>query len=455
MVGTRTSKGCDTCRKRKIKCRQERPECSACVLSGWKCPGYIRSWRFVSENDRVLQFYRKRNFIYDPNSDGLENWALEIAHWESTGVGSQFNTIIPRLLMNSVDRHAGLFVSIFTDSAAQSILSPQAVDGLFPFIPPRLGQSAALDIAISSLCGIYRDLRISTKLSVLTTQTYDRCLSALQMAIADPVLRLSSETICACLVVEVCEVILNENCGRYGELVRGSRFLIEAAGPERFRSGLDRAMLELQRAPFIALDIADERPSFLLQPCWRALNERPSNFPNTEVSGIRLRSQLCDFLVELPGIIARSRQLIGETDLKNRTALDAVMVQVMDLNHRLEIWYEEELHPQVHAHIADDSSKSKHLHDGKDIRLVFTFLNCITCSLLVRLYDLVTEIRDALEVSEEFATSPRDANVYRLRREVARSTYLQVQKRSLVTARQLSFGLSNLGYSNSSEGLRE
>ncbi|PYI02583.1 hypothetical protein BO78DRAFT_463839 [Aspergillus sclerotiicarbonarius CBS 121057] len=36
----RLSKGCQICRKRKIKCDQARPHCNQCLKAGWKCPQY-------------------------------------------------------------------------------------------------------------------------------------------------------------------------------------------------------------------------------------------------------------------------------------------------------------------------------------------------------------------------------------------------------------------------------
>ncbi len=47
--------------------------------------------------------------------------------------------------------------------------------------------------------------------------------------------------------------MLDPETEKYGALLAGSRILIQDAGPERFRSGFDRAMLELQRAPFVSL----------------------------------------------------------------------------------------------------------------------------------------------------------------------------------------------------------
>ncbi|GLI74773.1 hypothetical protein PoHVEF18_003021 [Penicillium ochrochloron] len=43
------SKGCRTCRKRKIKCDQQEPECARCLKTGIKCLGYDRDRFFVHQ----------------------------------------------------------------------------------------------------------------------------------------------------------------------------------------------------------------------------------------------------------------------------------------------------------------------------------------------------------------------------------------------------------------------
>ncbi|KAL2793741.1 hypothetical protein BJX66DRAFT_305340 [Aspergillus keveii] len=53
----RPSKGCLSCRTRKIRCDQTRPACSECVKCGWVCPGYrdTLSLMFRDESQRVIQ----------------------------------------------------------------------------------------------------------------------------------------------------------------------------------------------------------------------------------------------------------------------------------------------------------------------------------------------------------------------------------------------------------------
>jgi hypothetical protein len=59
--------------------------------------------------------------------------------------------------------------------------------------------------------------------------------------------------------------MLNRDNGKYNALLKGSRILIQDAGPERFRpAGFDRAMLELQRAPLVSLGSKRRQPFYPL-----------------------------------------------------------------------------------------------------------------------------------------------------------------------------------------------
>lgn len=106
----------------------------------------------------------------------------------------------------SAERAVGMFAHVLTDPKCQSVFSPQAVGGFFLFIPSHLGRNAALDTAIPCLYSIYGDLLASRKDSRETTLKYIACLETLRACVKDPVLRVQSETLCASLIVQICEV---------------------------------------------------------------------------------------------------------------------------------------------------------------------------------------------------------------------------------------------------------
>ncbi|KAF2213986.1 hypothetical protein CERZMDRAFT_7957, partial [Cercospora zeae-maydis SCOH1-5] len=53
----RPSRGCETCRRRKIKCDLREPGCEKCEKAGWKCEGYrdLTSLLFHDESDRIIK----------------------------------------------------------------------------------------------------------------------------------------------------------------------------------------------------------------------------------------------------------------------------------------------------------------------------------------------------------------------------------------------------------------
>ncbi|USW52521.1 Putative zn(2)-C6 fungal-type DNA-binding domain, fungal transcription factor [Septoria linicola] len=53
----RPSRGCETCRRRKIKCDLRETGCEKCEKAGWKCEGYrdLTSLMFHDESDRIIK----------------------------------------------------------------------------------------------------------------------------------------------------------------------------------------------------------------------------------------------------------------------------------------------------------------------------------------------------------------------------------------------------------------
>jgi hypothetical protein len=47
------SKGCGTCKRRKVKCDEARPTCTRCRNAGIECTGFVKRLRFVDEKPRI------------------------------------------------------------------------------------------------------------------------------------------------------------------------------------------------------------------------------------------------------------------------------------------------------------------------------------------------------------------------------------------------------------------
>ncbi|KAL2810057.1 hypothetical protein BJX63DRAFT_434580 [Aspergillus granulosus] len=91
----RLSKGCQTCRKRKIKCDQLLPGCTQCRKSGWVCPQY------GDTVDRMMQYQEPPTFITRPARKAC---AQLKAVKQATKLGILSDLVVPAMLCKSLPR---------------------------------------------------------------------------------------------------------------------------------------------------------------------------------------------------------------------------------------------------------------------------------------------------------------------------------------------------------------
>jgi hypothetical protein len=241
MVGTPKSTGCDNCRKRKkklrssrpmaaqvlgqytrvtlsniLKCGEERPECLACVAARRKCPGFTKRWKFVDENLQLSSHYQKKRYIFE-EIDLVPNPGLKASHndprpdsvsyKEYESRCGKFRVGIYRSLSSEHDQSGFILTYILKDPKSQAFFPLKSHGNLFSFIPSRLGRNLALDDTISCLCGIYADtLTNNPTTSEIAIRRYAKSLNSLRTCLEEPQLRTESETICASIILQLCEV---------------------------------------------------------------------------------------------------------------------------------------------------------------------------------------------------------------------------------------------------------
>jgi hypothetical protein len=210
------------------QCDQRLPACSQCERTGWPCPGYGKQWKFVDETKQLARRYRKndhdgpgldtvrdqdqscslgcRPSFSASSSPSTDDSRFQIYELAKRGNATSYLGIYWPLSSES-DRHVSLFISIVTNEVAQDLLPLQTVGSFLSSIPARLGRNAALDAVVASLCSIYVDyLTTGSTGSNATLKKYINSLNALQTCVQDPEMRTQSETICASILIQTCEV---------------------------------------------------------------------------------------------------------------------------------------------------------------------------------------------------------------------------------------------------------
>ncbi|KAF7858928.1 hypothetical protein EAF04_008969 [Stromatinia cepivora] len=316
MVGVPRSNRCDNCRKRKKKCGEQRPSCAECIHSGWTCPGYSARWKFMDETAKLAKLYSRKKYI-----DEYDTTSLDVITPEEKILSSMESGSIVFVLENFED--VSLEIPRFPNDNSLAItlvyclgckvkgdLIPLwLVGSFFQHIPGRLGYSIALDDAVSCVCSLYCDRSSNehTKSKVIY-RNYIRALSSLQKCLADEDLRFQSETLCASLLLQMCELVVNVDKGKWGDLVRGTAQLIQARNVHRYTDPFDLGMLESQLSYIVVQSAKSEEDCYLRQPEWRALLTTTTTWPSNtitakELTSLKLRIELCLLLFELPSIL--------------------------------------------------------------------------------------------------------------------------------------------------------
>ena len=167
----------------------------------------------MDESPRLAEHYARRQYIYDDiDQDSQEDTGTYNGEvmWKNPDPlrGSQDNTHtrystieVPRYLESNP---LGSSLIYCLESKVRGRLIPLWIVGsFFQYLPARMGQSAALDAAVSCLCDLYQspyNLRASFR------QKYVRALSSLRSHLDNASLQMNPETLCASILLQMCEV---------------------------------------------------------------------------------------------------------------------------------------------------------------------------------------------------------------------------------------------------------
>ncbi|KNG84011.1 hypothetical protein ANOM_007782 [Aspergillus nomiae NRRL 13137] len=444
MVGVPHSTGCESCRKRKKKCDNRAPACTACVVSGRICPGYQRKYKFVNENASLLVHYRKKKYLLEEiGADRDETVALSRSAGNHTYHTIRSYEWICWPLISGQDHDAANLVYIMQDSMSQMIFPLNSHGSFYQYIPGRLGRNAALDSAIACLCTVYADiLAANGAISKDAWRKYAQSTGALRLCLDDPGRCLQSETVCASIVLQLCELLTNADNGRWNQLSHGTKALIANCDIRRFQQPFERAMLESQRAFFIVQDMNLRQPCFLAQSPWREFlreTEETALTPGTRAAA--LRSKLCDWLVDVPVLLEQVSGILrcGSYGMK----LERLVQRAMAIHGQIEGWYLAEVVPAV-PYVEQDGDGRAPLRPSEYSQPLMGVLDCVANSTLIALEDAISTSVSLLSDSNGFHESIDYSTIISKRQQTIRNALEYVREYSPVAAKPLEFGLQQL-----------
>lgn len=210
------SKGCANCRKRKIGCSQERPACSQCIKSGWKCPGYRNQAdiSFLDETETV-----KRKFsIRTRNGESPQSESSELIILESPPKINFASPPTQPAQPSLTDRAVAFFFqryvyrpTSYQVTGTELARSPTGADhGHHEYFPDLFLQSSrdgplACIVEAAGLASLANAGNTSQWMK-LAFIAYGRALSAIRKSLMDPALVKKDETLAAIIMMGVFEV---------------------------------------------------------------------------------------------------------------------------------------------------------------------------------------------------------------------------------------------------------
>ncbi|KAJ5578619.1 uncharacterized protein N7459_007583 [Penicillium hispanicum] len=335
------SKGCKTCRRRKIRCDLQEPHCGQCSKSGRPCEGFSKEIVFIHRTPQGL--LRKGQEL----SEGP-------APWDTLMVGDRATSTV-MTQMPPQPSNAAIYVDGMLDAFLAAYLPSSSLLPLthpplplthHPNITVPVTSSSCLRIAISlprrgpllsfalQALGITKMARAHGDSALLMQgmTLHARALRALQSAIDNPVTALADETLAAVRVLGTYE--LHE--GTMGSVVGWTSHneavdrLVQLKGfcRDQYESKLGRALLGEARRSAMIRGLQFFKASFFGEERWcvEPWGDKPKDYIQ----------QLYDIGLLLPPILEELRTTPGLPSGPQRAR---IWQRCQDLERRFNAWY--------------------------------------------------------------------------------------------------------------------
>ncbi|MCJ1313680.1 hypothetical protein MMC25_007359 [Agyrium rufum] len=201
-------------------------------------------------------------------------------------------------------------------------------------LPRHVGLSLACDLSMRALYLAHTAMLHMTGASLVKSRIgYGRALGELQLCVADPAKSRSTGTLCATLLLGICEQLL---CADFTAAIRhagGAARLIKAIGPRQFEEPFEYTMLHALQGAIVVESILYQQGYFLDSPLWLITCRQG---PNTRITETPFRT-LFPLLSRLPNLLFTFRES-ASTGAVNTSDSIFLHTQIDDLRYDLQAW---------------------------------------------------------------------------------------------------------------------
>ncbi|KAI9654137.1 MAG: hypothetical protein M1831_005491 [Alyxoria varia] len=361
MVGGRFSRGCKTCKSRKIKCDEQQPACLNCRIGNRNCEGltspFVHHTNVLPTSESRFPIVGGRRSTASPaESSGSSSGRSSSKPTSSTGPSqpparvsgwkhyveaplAQSTEQVPRVVLSDGEKLSQR-MQLAISATKQDAFSMWNFGAYIQEIPVRIGQNASLDSA--SECLLYAHQRWWQP-----TAPWDRASQLRRYGTALQSLKIdldnagtgqaSAETLCAALVLCAYEFLnVEDDVPAWVSHAGGAMTIIQAWGPERITTNFERLVYIAQAPSIILKSILSNTSCFLDTPQWRRIITDHSTPPGCTT----LEARTIPIYATLPAILRDVRAVISQT--ANTTSFTSagaegflVLARAQEFRHRL------------------------------------------------------------------------------------------------------------------------
>ncbi|KAJ5116230.1 hypothetical protein N7456_000578 [Penicillium angulare] len=267
-VGGR-SRGCKTCKKRRIKCDEAKPTCNRCQKAGKNCEGYTQYIEFHDETNRIAKK------VYSVAKSDVPAF--------SRNPGTQRENASPIF----ITEHPFLPLKINSALDENDVFTKYLLENLFTWrkvttrhterwILPASVQSeddgplvytALRALAASFFAKLNRQAYIMQKGAAF----YSRALRLLQSHLLNPELAVGDDVLFAVFCLSIYELFVFTHSMAWVNHYKGLSILVALRGPYRHRTGLGFVLLPRLRSTIAISHILQRKRCFLEAPEWKTI----------------------------------------------------------------------------------------------------------------------------------------------------------------------------------------
>jgi hypothetical protein len=338
------SKGCATCRKRKIGCGLEKPQCAQCIKSKRICGGYERGRIFINHSackgaevslapvavDAPVSVVKTSIAGNTDNETSLIKDKLTLAS-KADVCSSILQDLCP--LASYRQQLVGYFLAYHIPEKKRGTTEMKSWFALLSQLPFPI---VALDRSLLALCTA-RVGRIHNDDALIqrSRDLYTRGLGELQKALYDPELMYNDQTLGACMALALYEVLECPGGTKYAYASHrsGCAKLIQLRGAGAHASGLGHQMFVFFRLQTILSALEYHQPTYLSGESWRKLPWKYN--PKTRFD------ELLDIVSEAPAIYRQADDFQTLEPQQMLIAACAVIQECWKVNDAMQKFYEE------------------------------------------------------------------------------------------------------------------